>query len=690
MSRTCITATILISVLSAAWTLPAQRGVPWTADVVIAGDAKLRSCAIGDVLPDRRGNEIVVVGTDGTVLIAYRDRAQWKHERIHRAAGPLVGVAIGDVLPDRPGNEILVVGAAGGSGGEDGPGAVIVLHRTSEGWRAETAFTSDAFQRGVCLASGEAFVTGADAALRRLCHEAGGAWRAERLAGFTAPGESVTAIDGALVVACADGTLVAVERSGDGWRSRPIGRRSPSRSCVGTDGRRLVRGDEDGTVSLLTRNRTDAKEAWRCDPVGHDDGRVTASVLADLVPERPGLEIATAGQTGRVTLLSRRGERWRRTVLFQGDAPLPGLAAGELDGRPGLELAACSAGGRLIVLRREAQRVLGPQAGEWCAEVALDLGIGIGGCAVGDLLAERPGDEIVAVSRDGAVHVVRREGDDWVGESVYRAPGEMIQVAIGDVDPRSPGNEIIAVGVAEGAERSGGPGAAVIVRRTSTGWSGEPVFTASALLHGACAFEGAAFVTGYDRAVHRLRFVGGKWSAEKVVDLPGPGKQALPTPAGVVIACRDGALVRVERVGDAYRLVTLDRRPSGRSRLGTDGTRIIVSDDDGTLSILSPGKGGAAWSREEIHREFDLQRGAVLADLDPDSPGLEAATAGYEFKVTLLRRAGGHWWSRMLYRDSDRLHHLAAGDVDGRPGLELVTCGYSGRLTVLRRVATDL
>jgi hypothetical protein len=116
-----------------------------------------------------------------------------------------------------------------------------------------------------------------------------------------------------------------------------------------------------------------------------------------------------------------------------------------------------------------------------------------------------------------------------------------------------------------------------------------------------------------------------------------------------------------------------------------DGRRIIVSDDDGTLSVLTPSDDGDDWIREEIHREFELQRGAVLADLDPTTPGLEAATAGFEFRISLLREAGGSWWSKLLFRDTDRLHHLVAGDVDGRPGLELIGCGYSGRVTVFRR-----
>jgi hypothetical protein len=192
-------------------------------------------------------------------------------------------------------------------------------------------------------------------------------------------------------------------------------------------------------------------------------------------------------------------------------------------------------------------------------------------------------------------------------------------------------------------------------------------------------------VTGYDNAVHRLTLTAGSWTSERVATLPGAGKNAMMLGSEVIVTSTDGSVISIGKDGDTWRSKTIDERGSGRSRLGTDGRRIIVSDDDGTLSVLTPSDDGDAWSRQEIHREFELQRGAVLADLDPTTPGLEAATAGFEFKISLLREAGGSWWSKLLFRDTDRLHHLVAGDVDGRPGLELIGCGYSGRVTVFRR-----
>src|SRR5690606_17842354 len=181
-----------------------------------------------------------------------------------------------------------------------------------------------------------------------------------------------------------------------------------------------------------------------------------------------------------------------------------------------------------------------------------------------------------------------------------------------------------------------------------------------------------------DEQVHVLEHGPKGWRASKAGDLPGAGKGAIASVFGVLITCTDGSLARVRAVeGGGWRIDVVDRRDSPRSRVGSDGERVIVSDNDGTLSILEPGVGDAPWQRREVHREFALLRGAVLARFDPESDEVFAATAGYERKITLLREQGGRFWSRLLHADPDRLHHLAAGDFDGDGDQDLVACGYS-------------
>ena len=83
----------------------------------------------------------------------------------------------------------------------------------------------------------------------------------------------------------------------------------------------------------------------------------------------------------------------------------------------------------------------------WVSAVLLDPASKLSGVAIGDLLPDRPGSEIVAVGTDHRMHLIWRDGGTWTSEVIATTPGEMIQVAVGAQDPDLPGDEIGAVGV---------------------------------------------------------------------------------------------------------------------------------------------------------------------------------------------------------------------------------------------------
>lgn len=323
------------------------------------------------------------------------------------------------------------------------------------------------------------------------------------------------------------------------------------------------------------------------------------------------------------------------------------------------------------------------------ASIVFEVADSLGGCAVADVDPDRGGNEIVVTSGKGIVYVLYPGGElPWKSEIVLRSPGEMIQVAAGDADPSRPGNEIVAVGMAEGPESDAGPGAARLVYKEGGAWKSSAIFEEDALVHGVGIGDAGVFVTGYDGMVHLLRpRKGGAFETVSSAAIPGNGKAALAIAGGAWVACTDGSLVKVT-AGDDGRLATAvaDKRDSGRARLATDGARVLVCDDDGTLSLVG------ATGRREIFREAGGKklRGAVLADLDPRSPGLEAATTGYSGKVTVLypRTEGAapatEYAPFVLFSDRAGFHHAAAGDLDGLPGDELVVCGLAGRVIVFR------
>ena len=330
-----------------------------------------------------------------------------------------------------------------------------------------------------------------------------------------------------------------------------------------------------------------------------------------------------------------------------------------------------------------------PPEPTWSAEVVFQAPDKLGGCAVGDVDPTHPGLEIAAVSRNGDVWVIAREGDAWKAERVGTTPGEMIQCAIGDARLDRPGDELVVVGMAAGSEEDGGAGEARLFFRGEEGWEQEPVFQDTALIHGVAIAdmdperEGNQIVTvGFSHnAVVLDRTPEEGWVPIRTIPIESPGKCAIPFDFGVAVATAGGAVKHISYADGAWTAEDLWRGTAGAARLGTAGYALLVACDDGKLVLVETEEGGkGAWL---IHQEAAKLRGAVLRR--PDEDAWQAATAGYGKTVTLLRFREAIEPIE-VYRDEGKLHHLAAGDLlPDRPGLELVTCGYSGKVVLIAR-----
>ncbi|MFV1959215.1 MAG: hypothetical protein ACC662_07360 [Planctomycetota bacterium] len=333
----------------------------------------------------------------------------------------------------------------------------------------------------------------------------------------------------------------------------------------------------------------------------------------------------------------------------------------------------------------------------WGATIAFEAGRKLGGCAVGDLDPMHPGHEILAVAATGEVFVVRHDEDGWHGKVVAKAGGEMITCAIGDADPGRPGLEAIVGGMEEGGEGSGGNGAAHVLYRDDEGWHLEPLLVDAALVHGVAigevdhSHEGGEVITvGFSRKATVLGRENGAWKTLATIDLPSPGKNALVHDGEILVACAGGSVERIRKEDGAWTTRSIPLGDVGPARPDADGARVLVACNDGGLRLFSlDGPEGKTPTVTVIHREPKRLRGAVLGDLDPSVPGVEAATAGYAKEMTILYppEAGKKaWTAKTLWRDTEKFHHLASGELlaDGQ-GPELVAVGYSGRVVVASR-----
>lgn len=327
--------------------------------------------------------------------------------------------------------------------------------------------------------------------------------------------------------------------------------------------------------------------------------------------------------------------------------------------------------------------------GRWRTETILDAGEKLGGCVVADLDPRSEGNEVAVVGSSGRVYIVRRDGDGWAHDVVGPMGGEMIQCVAGRFVPGWDVEQLLCVGVEEGGEDDGGRGAAYLVYRFNDAWATELVATDRALFHAAAVGDldpdhvgDEALLAGYGRRALRVSRGPEGWTEHDAGPLPADAKCAVAFDRGVAVGCTDGSLALVEPGEAGSRGLVLDAAGSAQSRLGTDGRRLVVCRNDGTLALVDDA--GA----RTIYSEGDRLRGAVLAELAADVPGLEAATAGYSGQVTVLFGGGETWRPEAVHQDTDKLHHLAAGELDGSDGaLELVGCGYSGLVTLIRRVA---
>jgi hypothetical protein len=124
----------------------------WVYDQPFIGTDPIDGLAIGEVYSDKPGFETVITSRDGGVYLVYLDTDQWITEEIWRSPGQQLTPAIGDIRPDKTGNEILVVGLS--SGDEDnnpGDGIATVLYREGSSWNNERAYTDSKLLHGCAV-----------------------------------------------------------------------------------------------------------------------------------------------------------------------------------------------------------------------------------------------------------------------------------------------------------------------------------------------------------------------------------------------------------------------------------------------------------------------------------------------------------------------------------------------------------
>lgn len=369
---------------------------------------------------------------------------------------------------------------------------------------------------------------------------------------------------------------------------------------------------------------------------------------------------------------------------------------------------------------------------DWGLIRAYSGDVRINGVACGELDPNTPGDEIVSVDRLGHMRLLKRSGTGFeevpmgpipaFGEGVSKqgatddATGELVQVVVGDLAPSVPGDEIVAVGMRRGGEDDGGPGVIRAFARAGEdgGWI-EFRSVTPALVHAVTigdlrpGLPGPEFLcAGFfgEAYIGSLVIQGGTrvLAVDDSLGLvhEGNAKGACVVEGGFVLAGDDGRVTWYSRAEDeSWSLQGAPQKGGALARIAAfPGGGVAVCSNDGIFNVrTAPGLGRTVG----LFRTGNRLRGAVVADLDPTHPGAEAATAGYDGEITVIRfwpdiGATSDWIGGSgddvagtshgaVARDTGKLHHLTTGTFSGL-GASLVSCGYSGDILVVTHRAS--
>jgi hypothetical protein len=111
----------------------------WSLATVHSVPSRVLCGAIGDVDPSLTGQELIIGGLETNIIQIFFENGTWDNELVFEWVGTIRSLAIGNIRPDRPGNEIaLVIGRD-----------IRMLSQTPTGWDPDTIWPSSTLQMGI-------------------------------------------------------------------------------------------------------------------------------------------------------------------------------------------------------------------------------------------------------------------------------------------------------------------------------------------------------------------------------------------------------------------------------------------------------------------------------------------------------------------------------------------------------------
>jgi len=291
-----------------------------------------------------------------------------------------------------------------------------------------------------------------------------GAWKNEKL--WSAPGQQLTPAIGdlrsdlpgneILVVGLSSGTenvdpgmgtATVLRLSGSQWVAETIFT-FPSliHGCTIGDVDPSIPGNEavlttfakngSGITVLAWYDQT--AKVWKNSTMFTESGNVRKAVIADVLPERPGLEVLTVTNKGNCTLAYGNHTNWTASNIYIGDS-LARVCVGNLDPDENLEVYLGTGTFKVIGLKRSGST--------WTPQTLFTDTDQNRGVWVGDVDPSVPGPELYAFSYSRRlVQITGTFSTGWKVKDIFLDTARSHDVRIGDVRASTPGPEIALVG----------------------------------------------------------------------------------------------------------------------------------------------------------------------------------------------------------------------------------------------------
>lgn len=326
---------------------------------------------------------------------------------------------------------------------------------------------------------------------------------------------------------------------------------------------------------------------------------VNQLVAADVDPTSPGKEVVAVIGDGQVIVVRQGGGGvWLPTTIFRATATQVEVVAGEFDPyHDGEEIAA--SGNDFIV------HLIEWVGGEWVTrDIFRDIE-GVTALAIGDIVLDRPGNELLAGGISWNISVLYPESPmgEWKRVILGR-PGPVYQILQADVDPAHEGNELII----STSEKN-----LSMLRREAGGWKE---------------------VIPYDSEEWGLLTM-----AQGEFDPSSPGREiAVSGWTGNIVLLYPGDTLRwrvVEIYNDTFPVM---RVAAGDLDPASPGDEIALIGWSGYVTLLrGAGDDARNWSAVRLYKEEARMFGLSVADLDPLHPGPELLAGGLAGKAVEIR-----------------------------------------------------